>query len=56
MQRDVREKHARVMGEGHEKFVELYKSGKLLKPEIPGAVVANLVLRGGRELSGKYLR
>ena len=56
MQRDIREKHEKAMGEGREKFVELHKSGRLLKPEVPGAVVASLVIRGARELSGRYFK
>ncbi|KAG9237686.1 hypothetical protein BJ875DRAFT_453184 [Amylocarpus encephaloides] len=36
-----------------EKFKTLHETGKLLKPEQPGNVMARLVLRAGRELSGK---
>lgn len=54
MQRDVRERHGRAMGAGQERFMELHRRGALLKPEKPGAVVANLVIRGGKELSGGY--
>jgi len=36
---------------GHE-FHESHKNVKLLKPDQPGAVIANLVLRGTKQLSG----
>lgn len=56
MQKDIREKHASVMGEAHGRFLELYGSGKLLKPEQPGNVIARLALGGEKQLSGKFLR
>ncbi|KAF8427860.1 hypothetical protein EV426DRAFT_371772 [Tirmania nivea] len=54
MQRDVREKHEKAMGKSQEKFLELHRSGRLLRPEVPGAVVANLVIKGQRDLSGGF--
>jgi hypothetical protein len=36
-----------------EKFKSLHESGKLLKPEQPGNVMARLALGAGRDLSGK---
>ena len=56
MQRDIRERHRMAMGAGHERFMELHRSGRLLRPAIPGAVVANLVVNGAKELSGGYFR
>ena len=44
------------MGAGQEKFIDLHRRGALLKPAIPGAVVANLVLKGDKKLSGGYFR
>lgn len=57
MQREIREEHAAAMGdEIHKVFVNYHKTGKLLKPDQPGAVIANLVLRGTKQLSGGYYR
>lgn len=39
-----------------EKFRGLFESGKLLRPEQPGYVIARLVLGAEKELSGKFLR
>ncbi|KAJ3090177.1 hypothetical protein HK102_004481 [Quaeritorhiza haematococci] len=39
----------------HSKFVNLHSSGKLLPPEDPGRVIANLALRATRDLSGKFV-
>jgi NAD(P)-dependent dehydrogenase (short-subunit alcohol dehydrogenase family) len=39
----------------HDFFVEAHKSGQLLKPEQPGAVIAALVANPSKELSGKVL-
>ena len=57
MQREIREEHAETMGhELHKVFVGYHETGKLLKPDQPGAVIANLVLRGTKQLSGGYYR
>ncbi|KAA8899034.1 hypothetical protein FN846DRAFT_990920 [Sphaerosporella brunnea] len=55
MQTDIRSVHKEAMGEGNERFQELYKEGKLLKPEQPGNVVAKLALRAEKDLSGQFL-
>jgi NAD(P)-dependent dehydrogenase (short-subunit alcohol dehydrogenase family) len=56
MQRDIREKHSKVMDEQDTaKFAELKATGGLLKPEQPGHVMAKLVLEAPKELSGKFL-
>jgi hypothetical protein len=39
-----------------EKFKSLHEEGRLLRPEQPGSVMAQLVLDGGKDLSGKFLR
>jgi len=38
-----------------EKFKTLYESGKLLRPEQPGHVIAKLALDAKREFSGTFL-
>lgn len=56
MQRAIREEHHKTMSPtDQEKFQGLHKEGKLVRPEQPGGVIANLSLRGERELSGKFL-
>nr|OQO16581.1 hypothetical protein B0A51_17637 [Rachicladosporium sp. CCFEE 5018] len=56
MQREIREKHQNAMdAKDAAKFAELKSSGGLLKPEQPGHVMAKLVLKPPRELSGKFL-
>lgn len=42
--------------EQYENFVEAFESGKLLKPEQPGNVIANIVAEPLKELSGKFVR
>ncbi|KAJ1922006.1 hypothetical protein H4219_000353 [Mycoemilia scoparia] len=39
----------------YQKFQKLHDESGLLPPEIPGSVIANLVLNAGRELSGRFL-
>nr|POF13252.1 putative oxidoreductase c30d10.05c [Quercus suber] len=56
MQRDVREKHTKVMdAKDATKFTDLLKNGNLLRPEQPGHVIAKLVLDASHELSGQFL-
>lgn len=56
MQRDIREIHLSAMKEQDAaKFLTLHKEGRLLKPEQPGHVMAKLVLRAPRDLSGQFL-
>ena len=57
MQRNIRETYKEHMDpKDMEKFNGLHKTGKLLKPEQPGQVIANLALNGAMELSGQFLR
>lgn len=58
MQIDIREKFKDGMTpEQHKKFTSLKESGKLLHPDVPGTILANLALRGrGDDLNGKYIR
>ncbi|KAF3910397.1 hypothetical protein ABW20_dc0103376 [Dactylellina cionopaga] len=56
MQTALREVHGKVMkAEEHAKFINLKKSGTIVKPEDVGAVLGNLSLKGERGLSGKFL-
>jgi len=56
MQREIREKHNSVMEADHVKyFANLKSSNGLLAPELPGYVIARLVLGATQELSGKFL-
>jgi NAD(P)-dependent dehydrogenase (short-subunit alcohol dehydrogenase family) len=57
MQKAIRDEHSGKMDvKDSTKFRDLYSSGKLLKPEQPGHVIARLVLDAPRDLSGKFLR
>uniref|UniRef100_A0A060T289 ARAD1C27104p n=1 Tax=Blastobotrys adeninivorans TaxID=409370 RepID=A0A060T289_BLAAD len=57
MQTNIRTLHKDPMGDFHNKFIDLHKSGNLVKPEIPASVYANLVLRGwSKDINGKSLR
>ena len=56
MQKDVREKHSAMRDTDTAQFRDLYKEGKLLRPDQPGNVMAKLVLNGPSTLSGKFLR
>ena len=57
MQRDIRDIYQEHMDhKDREKFISLYKTGQLLKPEQPGHVIAKLVLAGAKELSGQFIR
>lgn len=57
MQREIREIHHKAMDkENVEKFASLKSEGKLLKPEQPGHVLANLAIDAPNELSGKFLK
>lgn len=56
MQRELREDHATTLEPHmHAKFTTEHKSGKLLKPEQPGHVIAKLVLEAPSSISGKFL-
>jgi hypothetical protein len=57
MQRELREIHHTTMDkQDAEKFATLKSSGKLLRPEQPGIVIAKLVVEAEKELSGKFLK
>lgn len=64
MQVEIREVHAAegreegtgMTAEDAAKFHGLHKTGKLLKPEQPGHVMAQLATHAPTELSGKFLR
>jgi NAD(P)-dependent dehydrogenase (short-subunit alcohol dehydrogenase family) len=57
MQRELREIHHEAMDkQDAEKFATLKSSGKLLRPEQPGHVMAKLAVGAGKELSGKFLK
>lgn len=57
MQGDIREKFLQNMDEKDQlKFVSAKKDGKLLPPEKPGRVIAELAVKADRELSGMFLR
>ncbi|KAJ4339147.1 hypothetical protein N0V95_007865 [Ascochyta clinopodiicola] len=56
MQRAIREEHHKTMSASdQEKFQGFHKEGKLVRPEQPGGVIANLSLRAEKGLSGKFL-
>lgn len=54
MQNELRAGLIDAMEEDGQRLKEAFLHGKLLKPEQPGAVIANLVLQGNKELSGKF--
>ncbi|KAF3196968.1 hypothetical protein TWF679_003822 [Orbilia oligospora] len=57
MQTALREVHGKVMKpEEHAKFLNLKKSGNIVKPEDVGAVLGNLALKADKGLSGKFLK
>lgn len=56
MQEQIRSSGGSHMkAEEHARFTNLHKDGKLVKAELPGAVMANLALRGKKELSGEFV-
>lgn len=57
MQQQIRELGGSSMAaKDHSSFIDEHSSGKLLKPEQPGSVIANLVVAATKELNGKHLR
>lgn len=57
MQGDIREKFLKNMDEKDQtKFSTLKKDGKLLAPNKPGEVIAELAINAGKDLSGMFLR
>ncbi|RVX74068.1 hypothetical protein B0A52_01900 [Exophiala mesophila] len=56
MQGDIREKYLKNMDrQDQQKFVGAKRDGKLLPPERPGHVIAELVIGAPHELSGQFL-
>lgn len=56
MQRELREEHHPGMQEkDRARFLALHKNGSLLKPELPGHVMAKLVVDGPKDLSGEFI-
>ncbi|KAL0576918.1 hypothetical protein V5O48_005064 [Marasmius crinis-equi] len=56
MQQTIREKGVEPMAQSdHKKFISLYTDGVLLKPELPGHVIAALALRAPKGLSGQFV-
>jgi NAD(P)-dependent dehydrogenase (short-subunit alcohol dehydrogenase family) len=57
MQRELREIHHAAMDKADaEKFASLKSSGKLLRPDQPGNVLAKVAIGAPKELSGQFLR
>lgn len=57
MQREIREVYHGNMDEKDAvKFASLKATGALLKPYLPGHVIAKLALHAPKELSGRFLR
>ncbi|MCJ1308789.1 hypothetical protein MMC25_002444 [Agyrium rufum] len=57
MQKELREVHSATMRkEDAARFIKLYESGDLLQPEVPGNVIARVVLKAPMELTGKFVR
>ncbi|KAI9335905.1 hypothetical protein BDR26DRAFT_865330 [Obelidium mucronatum] len=57
MQATIRnERNVHEMGaEKHEQFKKLYENGDLLKPHVPGGILAKMSLTAGLEFSGQFL-
>lgn len=56
MQMEIRDVHSNSMDEkDNAKFRELHQSGKLVRPEQSGHVIAKLAVDAPKELSGKFL-
>lgn len=57
MQRELREIHNTAMDKADaEKFASLKSTGKLLRPDQPGNVLAKLAVRAPNDLNGKFLK
>jgi len=56
MQRQIREDNRENLDQDtYARFSDAYKEGKLVMPEGPASVMAELVLRGDHSLSGKFI-
>ncbi|KAI8957810.1 NAD(P)-binding protein [Daldinia sp. FL1419] len=57
MQKEIRDKgKAGMSSEAYQSFISDHESGRLVDPNKPGAVIANLVDSATRDLSGKHFR
>lgn len=57
MQKDIREIFLKNMDEiDQQKFMGAKRDGKLLTPEKPGKVIAELAIQAKKDLSGLFLR
>ncbi|KAI7886207.1 NAD(P)-binding protein [Lichtheimia hyalospora FSU 10163] len=54
MQELIRQEGKESMQDEHQKFVDLYESGNLIKPEDTGRVFVNVAINPPRNLSGAY--
>ncbi|KAK1236496.1 hypothetical protein PQX77_000273 [Marasmius sp. AFHP31] len=56
MQQAIREQGVKHMTESdHQSFMRLHSDGILLKPELPGGVIASLAIRATKDLSGQFV-
>jgi hypothetical protein len=56
MQGEIRNRGAGNMDKAtHESFVREHAEGKLLPPDVPGHVIAQLALAAPADISGKFL-
>ena len=56
MQRDIREFGSiHMTPDDHDSFVREKKESLLLKPEVPGHVIAGLAVNGPESLSGEFV-
>lgn len=56
MQAEIRRVGASVMTpEGHERFLDLYETGELLDPAVPGSAIAALALHAPASMSGAFV-
>ncbi|KAJ3015231.1 UNVERIFIED_CONTAM: hypothetical protein HDU68_012829 [Siphonaria sp. JEL0065] len=57
MQATIRnDKNAKEMGaDKHDQFKKYHQNGDLLKPTVPGGILAKMAVGAGREFSGKFL-
>jgi NAD(P)-dependent dehydrogenase (short-subunit alcohol dehydrogenase family) len=57
MQREIREDHRENLDQDvYSRFSDAHKEGKLVKPEGPAQVMAELALRAPLSLSGKFIQ
>ncbi|KAG0241615.1 hypothetical protein BGW41_005631 [Actinomortierella wolfii] len=54
MQAIIRDQGAKSMLDHHSRFIKLHEEGALLKPEVPGYIVANLAVNATEDLHGKF--